>query len=52
MACGRLQYPPQEAVERSARQMREFARCAADTGQLEFDALVRLVEAKDPSFRG
>ena len=52
MACGRLQYPPQEAVERSARQMREFARCAADTGQLEFDALVRLVEGKDPSFRG
>ena len=52
MACGRLQYPPQEAVERSARQMREFARCAADTGQLEFDALVRLVEAKDPSFQG
>ncbi len=52
MACGRLQYPPQEAVERSARQMREFARCAADTGQLEFDALVRLVEDKDPSFRG
>ena len=52
MACGRLQYPPQEAVERSARQMREFARCAADTGQLEFDALVRLVEEKDPSFRG
>ena len=52
MACGRLQYPPQEAVERSARQMREFARCAADTGQLEFDALVRLVEARDPSFRG
>ena len=51
MACGRLQYPPQEAVERSARQMREFARCAADTGQLEFDALVRLVEEKDPSFR-
>jgi ribulose-5-phosphate 4-epimerase/fuculose-1-phosphate aldolase len=52
MACGRLQYPPQEAVERSARQMREFARCAADTGQLEFDALVRLVGDKDPSFRG
>jgi ribulose-5-phosphate 4-epimerase/fuculose-1-phosphate aldolase len=52
MACGRLQYPPQEAVERSARQMREFARCAADTGQLEFDALVRLVGEKDPSFRG
>ena len=52
MACGRLQYPPQEAVERSARQMREFARCAADTGQLEFDALVRLIEDKDPSFRG
>ena len=51
MACGRLQYPPQEAVERSARQMREFARCAADTGQLEFDALARLVEEKDPSFR-
>lgn len=51
MACGSLQNPPSEAVERSARQMQEFARCAADTGQLEFAALVRLMDTKDPSFR-
>ena len=51
MACGQLQYPPPEAVERSARQMHEFAQCAADFGQLEFDALVRLIDSKDPSFR-
>ena len=51
MSCGQLRYPPQEAIERSARQMREFARCASDTGQLEFDALMRLMEDEDPSFK-
>ena len=53
MACGReLVYPPAAAVERSVRQMREFAQCAADAiGQLEFEALVRLMDEKDPSFR-
>ncbi len=54
MACGRaeLNYPPQEAIDRSARQMREFAQCAADDiGQLEFAALVRLMDQKDPSYR-
>ena len=51
MACGPLRHPPREAVERSARQMHEFAQCAADFGQLEFDALVRLIDSKDPSFR-
>ena len=52
MACGQKLVIPSEAViERSARQMREFAQHAADTGQLEFDALVRLMDKKDPSFR-
>ena len=52
-ACGEeLVLPPAAAIERSAKQMREFARCAAsDIGQLEFDALVRLMDQKDPSFR-
>ena len=52
MACGRpLVTPPEAVVERSARQMHEFAQCAAEVGQLEFDALVRLMDQKDPSFR-
>lgn len=51
MACGPLQFPKKEAIERSALQMQEFARCTADTGQLEFDALVRQIEARDCSFR-
>jgi ribulose-5-phosphate 4-epimerase/fuculose-1-phosphate aldolase len=52
MACGSaLVYPPESALERSVTQMREFAQCAADLGQLEFDALVRLMDQKDPSFR-
>lgn len=45
MACGRpLVTPPEAVVERSARQMHEFAQCAAEVGQLEFDALVRLMD--------
>ncbi len=52
MACGRpLVTPPEAVLERSARQMDEFAQCAAEIGQLEFDALVRLMDQKDPSFR-
>ena len=52
MACGQpLVTPPEAALERSARQMHEFAQCAADQGQLEFDALVRLMDQKDSSFR-
>ena len=52
MACGRRLVEPSEAViERSSNQMQQFARLAADTGRLEFDALVRLMDKKDPSFR-
>lgn len=52
MATGQpLVIPADDVVERSARQMHEFAECAADTGQLEFDALVRLMDKKDDSFR-
>ncbi len=52
MACGQpLVTPPEAVLERSARQMDEFAQCAAEIGQLEFDALVRLMDQKDPSFR-
>ncbi len=52
MACGRpLVIPPEPVVERSAKQMQEFCQHAADMGQLEFDALVRLMDQKDPSFR-
>ncbi len=52
MACGQPLVTPSEAVlERSARQMAQFAQHAADVGQLEFDALVRLMDQKDPSFR-
>ena len=52
MACGQpLVTPPEAVLKRSARQMLEFAECAADQGQLEFDALVRLMDQKDSSFR-
>ena len=52
MACGQpLVIPATEAVERSTTQMQEFAEHAADLGKLEFDALVRLMDQKDPSFR-
>ena len=52
MACGQpLTVPAEPVLERSARQMDEFAKCAAEVGQLEFDALVRLMDQKDPSFR-
>jgi ribulose-5-phosphate 4-epimerase/fuculose-1-phosphate aldolase len=47
-----LTLPPQAAIERSAQQMRQFAQCAADDiGQLEFGALVRLMDQKDSSYR-
>ncbi len=46
-----LVIPASDVVERSARQMQEFAECAADIGRLEFDALVRLMDEKDDSFR-
>ena len=51
MSCGQLRYPSAAAAERSQRQMHEFGQCAGDLGQLEFDALVRLIDARDPSFR-
>ena len=52
MACGGpLVTPPDAVIERSAEQMKEFAQQAAELGQLEFDALVRLMDKKDPSFR-
>ncbi|MCH2397488.1 MAG: class II aldolase/adducin family protein [Pirellulales bacterium] len=52
LACGRpLVTPSQEVIERSAAQMVEFDRHVLDVGQLEFNALVRLLDAKDPSFR-
>ena len=52
MACGSpLTHPPAAAIERSVAQMRDFGQCAAPSGQLEFDALVRLMDEKDPSFR-
>ena len=45
MACGQpLVTPPEPVIERSAEQMQEFAEHAADIGQLEFGALVRLIE--------
>jgi hypothetical protein len=31
--------------------MKEFAEHVAETGKLEFDALLRLMDEKDPSFR-
>jgi ribulose-5-phosphate 4-epimerase/fuculose-1-phosphate aldolase len=52
MACGRpLVIPPEPVIERSAKQMQEFGKETAEMGQLEFDALVRLMDEKDPSFR-
>jgi ribulose-5-phosphate 4-epimerase/fuculose-1-phosphate aldolase len=52
MACGReLVVPTEAVVQRSGSQMREFAKHVSDIGQLEFDALVRLMDKKDPSFR-
>jgi len=51
MAAGPLRYPSPESIDRSVRQMEEFGRCAADFGQLEFDALVRAIDQKAPSFR-
>ena len=52
MACRqKLVIPSDSVVQRSADQMDDFAKCAADLGQLEFDALVRLMDQRDPSFR-
>lgn len=52
MACRqKLVIPSESVVQRSADQMDDFAQCAADLGQLEFDALVRLMDQRDPSFR-
>jgi len=52
MSCGRpLVVPPEPVIERSAEQMKEFAEHAAETGKLEFDALLRLMDEQDPSFR-
>lgn len=51
MACGQpLVLPPEPVIERSAAQMQDFAGHSSEIGQLEFDALVRLMEKKDPSF--
>ena len=54
MACGGpLVTPSMPVLQRSAEKLREFADPAEDGGggQLEFDALVRLMDKKDPSFR-
>ena len=52
MSCGRpLVVPPEPAIERSAEQLKEVAEHAAETGKLEFDALLRLMDKLDPSFR-
>jgi len=52
MACGReLAVPPEAVIQRSGSQMEEFAKHVSDIGQLEFAALVRLMDKKDPSFR-
>ena len=52
MACRQnLVIPPESVIKRSADQMDDFAKCAADLGQLEFAALVRLMDQRDPSFR-
>ena len=48
---GELLVPSETVIERSGAQMKEFARHVSDIGQLEFDALVRLMDRKDPSFR-
>ena len=52
MACGtELTMPPQDVIERSAIQMQEFDRHVDNVGELEFNALMRLMDKKDPSFR-
>jgi ribulose-5-phosphate 4-epimerase/fuculose-1-phosphate aldolase len=52
-AGGQLHVPSREVCEQSAAMGDEFLtdRGAQPLGQLEFDALVRLVERRDPSFR-
>ena len=52
MACGtELTIPSDAVVERSASQMQEFDRHCDDVGELEFKALMRLLDGKDPSYR-
>jgi len=52
MACGQpLITPSDTVIERSRDQMVTFAEHVAEIGKLEFDALVRLLDQKDPSFR-
>ncbi len=51
MACGQpLVTPPVSVIERSAQQMKEFQQTEADSGELEFNALRRLMDRIDPSF--
>ena len=52
MACGtELTIPSEDVIERSASQMREFERHVDDVGELEFNALTRLLDKQDPSYR-
>jgi ribulose-5-phosphate 4-epimerase/fuculose-1-phosphate aldolase len=52
-AGGQVHVPPKEVCEQSAAMGDDFLtdRGAQALGRLEFDALVRLVERKDPSYR-
>jgi ribulose-5-phosphate 4-epimerase/fuculose-1-phosphate aldolase len=52
-AGGKLHVPPPEVCEQSAAMGDEFLtdRGAQALGQLEFDALVRLIDRKDPTYR-
>ena len=52
LACRKNLITLSEAVvRRSAEQMEDFGQHASDLGQLEFEALMRLMDQKDPSFR-
>ena len=52
MACGtELTIPPEDVIDRSATQMQEFDRHVDNVGELEFNALTRLMDRKDPSYR-
>ena len=52
MACGcKRVVPPEPVVERSGAQMQDFAQHVANLGRLEFDAFVRLMDKRVPSFR-
>jgi ribulose-5-phosphate 4-epimerase/fuculose-1-phosphate aldolase len=52
-AGGSLHVPPREVCERSAAMGDDFltGRGAQALGRLEFDALVRLIDRKDPSYK-